>query len=140
MELKLKALVLLPSTFDDAEIKFDMDTFIVTMCNDCLMELNVINVNCSSLSTMAEKVQAYFNEVIQRSPTEMNILSASYLGMIDMLLSDYPNGFPIRQDILDIIHQQSEYRDVKSNTGYYYQFSINEWYGIQEAVVNAMTN
>lgn len=137
--MNLKSFILVPSRFDDNEIKFDLATFQVTMCDNSLMELDLLSVNCPSLSTMARMVAIYFNEVIQRSPTETNILMASYLGMIDLLLRDYPNGFPIRQDILDIIHQEPEFKHITSNTGYYFQFDIKEWYGVQNAVRKAMS-
>ena len=136
--MELKAFLLLPSHFDDAEIKFDLDVITVSMVDNSQMELDVIKVNCSSLSDMATKVSEYFNEVVKRPPKEMNILMATYLGMIDMLLRDHPNGFPIRDDILNIIHESPEYKRVKSDTGYYFQFKIDDWLGVQRAVIKQM--
>ena len=136
--MELKAFPLLPSHFDDAEIKFDLDVITVSMVDNSQMELDVIKVNCSSLSDMATKVSEYFNEVVKRPPKEMNILMATYLGMIDMLLRDHPNGFPIRDDILNIIHESPEYKRVKSDTGYYFQFKIDDWLGVQRAVIKQM--
>lgn len=137
--MNLKSFILVPSRFDDNEIKFNLATFQVTMCDNSLMDMDLISVNCPSLSTMARIVAGYFNEVIQRPPTKTNILMATYLGMIDMLLRDYPNGFPIRQDILNIIHQEPEFNHITSNSGYYFQFDIKEWYGVQNAVRKAMS-
>ena len=136
--MRLKALILVPSQFEDDEIKFDMATFILNMENNCKMELNLISVNCPSLFSMADVISGYFNEVISRKTTDLNILTATYLGMIDLLLRDYPQGFPIRQDILDIIHQEPEFRHIKSHSGYYFQFEMKEWLGVEKAVKEQM--
>lgn len=138
--MQLISFIIVPSCFDDDKTKFNLSLFNVTMCDDSQMELHLVSVNCPSLSRMADTVSNYFNEVIQRQPTEKNILTATYLGMIDVLLHEYPNGFPIRQDILDIIHQEPEFRHIESNTGYYFQFDIKEWYGVGSTVREEMQN
>ena len=136
--MELKGLIIIPSRFDDPEIKFDLSSFIVNMDDDSQMELDLVHLNCPSLSSMADVVSEYFTEVIRRQPTQQNILTATYLGMIDMLLRDYPNGFPIRQDILNIIHQEPEFRHIQSNTGYYYQFDMSDWNAAKKAVMVEM--
>lgn len=136
--MKLKGLILIPSRFDDPEIKFDLSSFIVNMDDNSQMELDLLHVNCPTLASMADAVSDYFTEVIQRQPTQENVLMATYLGMIDMLLRDYPNGFPIRQDILNIIHQEPEFRHIQSHTGYYYQFNMSDWDAAKKAVMVEM--
>ena len=136
--MELKGLILVPAQFRDNRIKFDTSSFFVEMTDGSHMELDVISVNCSSLSKMPGVLSDYFNEVIKRPPTETNIITATYLGMMDMLLRDYPHGFPIRQDILDIIHQDPDFLHIQRNTGYYFQFKIKDWIGVNQAVKKTM--
>lgn len=133
-----KGLILIPSQVDDKEVKFTLTKFIVNLDDDEQMDLDLVFINCSSLHDMANHVSVYFNEAIQRKPTDMNILTATYLVMTDILLRQYPEGFPINNDILDIIHQESEFKHIQESSGYYYQFDISEWYGVNRAVIKEM--
>ena len=114
-----------------------MSSFELTMSDDEKCMLDVIHLNCKSLASMSDAVDEYFTEVIQRKQTERNILTATYLGMMQVLLAESPEGSPITEDILSILHQADEYKSVSGNSGYYFIFDAVHWRGVENAVRDA---
>ena len=136
--MKYRALVLIPSPQGVDGGMLSMSSFEMTMDDNERCLLDVINLNCTSLSSMKDTVDEYFTEVMQRTPTERNVLLATYLGMMQVLLEESPDGEPIYEDILSVLRQEDEYKYLRSDSGYYFIFDAIHWRGVEAAVRDAM--
>ena len=136
--MKYRALVLIPSPQGVDGGIFSMSSFELEMDNNEKCLLDVINLNCTSLASMRDAVDDYFTEVMQRTPTERNVLLATYLGMMQLLLEESPDGEPISEDILSVLRQEDEYKYLRSDSGYYFFFEAVHWRGVEAAVRDAI--
>ena len=138
--MKIKAFALIPATFECKEEKFGVETAEGVWSSGCEGELNIIKVNCPSLSAMSSTIDRYFSEVIKRKPTSQNVLMATYLGIMQVLLHESPTDNPIPDDIINILHQDEELRNVTSSSGHYFMVDAKEWDNIERTIKKTMGN
>lgn len=132
--MKLRAFVLIPAHLSEDEGKFTQSSFEVgwSESNDeCI--LDILRINCPSISNLPDTIANYFDEVIRRSPSETNIQMAKYLGMMQVLLREAP-GDPIPGDVLNILHQFPEFSFLQADSGRYFLFKDSEMDSIETTV------
>ena len=99
-----------------------------------IFTLDLLKINCSSLSTMFDTLSEYLSDVIYREATEQNILCAKYLWTMLLLLSEAPYGHPIPDDLVEKLNQCADNRGFTSETGYFFEVD-EEWWGYVEDIV-----
>ena len=137
--MDLRAFVLLPYVFegDERDAKFKVESYDMVL-NHGSVNLDIIKINCPSLERMSETVTMYFGEVIRREATESNILMAKYLGMIDRIFRELPDGFPIPDNVVEAVNQCADNRGITSQSGYFFMFEESEFTYVERAVRNSI--
>ena len=100
--------------------------------DECVME--VVEFNCSSLSSMYDKVCEYLNNILNLPMTEDRVKMCTYLGLMQVVLRESENRYPIPQETLDVLRQYEEYKDLQSDSGYYFYLDVRHKEGIEAAV------
>ena len=135
----LRAFVLLPCVFegDESDAKFKVESYDMVL-NHSSVNLDIIKLNSPSVEEMSEKVSDYFGEVIRRESTERNILMAKYLGMLDVILREVPDGIPIPANVVDVVNQCADNRGITERSGYFFMFEESEFDYVERAVRNSI--
>ena len=131
----LRAFVLLPHVFkgDESDAKFRVESYDMVLDHSSVI-LDIIKINCPSLEKMVETVSGYFGEVIQREATERNILMAKYLGMMDRIFRELPEGRPIPENVVEAVNQCADNRGITSQSGYFFMFEEREFDYVEREV------
>lgn len=132
--MQLKGLFLVPSHFGNKGVKLNTHQFSAQLPDGNVLSLDLLEINSKSLSSMPEDVSNYYNNVIKRFPSEGNASTTAYFGIVDLLFHRHPNGLPIKQEILDIIHQDRDFQHIQENSGYYFQLDMDEWRQLQKII------